>query len=485
MLTASFVRPPVSPSLPFRIPPHLGFDDFLISHPPQSHFPNLSTLVLTSAVMATLEDMSAFDFDPRNGHFHYNTRMSWPLQQHEPNPPPPPQHVGMPFKRSTSPLPLQNTSAQSFQQTANLQSAALMSAQWQMTSQGPGPSFALDTTSFSSQQPFDSYGLSFQASPTDYMPPHTSLEASMDANMASGLPMDPSYLAFSNNMNQVPFNWQELNDLMAFQATNGIPDMTQTQPPFQAPSPSEAYLSDTHLEVRSLTSSNSDNGWGIIEHVRPHYGTISHPEQTLHPRTFSDSSYSDVEQHSGNSWDGFVEVPNAISSPGTESAGEFDLFADRGQFRELERPSPPAVITTAVVPPIAIRQPSSSHRSPTSPVQRRQSRKNPSPKSTKTPSRRPSQVVKTEVEKRVGRRKGPLRPEQRKGAGEIRKLGACLRCKFLKKTVSYSTTSLDHTASLRLCSAIREMPVQVATLLTRDCGKYHVLELTSRILDIS
>ena len=313
-----------------------------------------------------------------------------------------------------------------------------------MTSQAPGPSYALDTTSFS-HQPFDSYGLSFQASPTDYIPPHTSLEASMDANMANGLPMDPSYLAFSSDMNHVPFNWQGLNELIDFQATNNIPDMAQTQPPFQAPSPSEAYLSDTHLEVRSLTSSNSDNGWGIIDHISPHYGTISHPEQTLHPRTFSDSSYSDIEQHVASSWDGFVEVPNAISSPGTESAGELDIFADRGHFLELERPSPPAVITTALVRPITIRQQSSSSRSPTSPVQRRQSRKNAPSKSTKSTARRPSQITKTEVEKRVGRRKGPLRPEQRKQAGEIRKLGACLRCKFLKKTVSCLTISPDRT----------------------------------------
>ena len=383
--------------------------------------------------MANPDDLSGFEYDPRNGHFQYSTSLSWPIQQTDPNPPP--HNAGLPFKRSTSPLPLQTTSAQSFQQTAQIHSAALMS-DWQMTSQGPSPSFALDTTSFS-QQPFDSYGVSFQASPTDYMAPHASLEASMDANMSAGLPMDPSYLTFPNDMNQVPFNWQEINDLLGFQTTSNMADMNQAQQPFQAPSPSEAYLSDTHLEVRSLTSSSSDNGWGIIEQVRPHYGTISHPEQTLHPRTFSDSSFSDVEQHSRNSWDGFVEVPNAISSPGTESAGELDLYADRSHFRELERPSPPAVITTALVQPIAIRQPGAAQRSPPSPVQRRQSRKNLPVKSSKAVTRRPSQITKTDIEKRVGRRKGPLRPEQRKQAGEIRKLGACLRCKFLKKTVSF------------------------------------------------
>jgi hypothetical protein len=40
----------------------------------------------------------------------------------------------------------------------------------------------------------------------------------------------------------------------------------------------------------------------------------------------------------------------------------------------------------------------------------------------------------TKGEQRVRRRKGPLKPEQRQQAREIRKLRACLRCKFLKKT---------------------------------------------------
>lgn len=38
------------------------------------------------------------------------------------------------------------------------------------------------------------------------------------------------------------------------------------------------------------------------------------------------------------------------------------------------------------------------------------------------------------LDRRVGKRKGPLTSDQRKQAGEIRKLKACLRCKFLKKT---------------------------------------------------
>lgn len=38
------------------------------------------------------------------------------------------------------------------------------------------------------------------------------------------------------------------------------------------------------------------------------------------------------------------------------------------------------------------------------------------------------------LNRKVGKMKGPLRPDQRKSAGEIRKITACLRCKFLKIT---------------------------------------------------
>ncbi|KAF2690484.1 hypothetical protein K458DRAFT_289859 [Lentithecium fluviatile CBS 122367] len=56
------------------------------------------------------------------------------------------------------------------------------------------------------------------------------------------------------------------------------------------------------------------------------------------------------------------------------------------------------------------------------------------PRRKSTIVKRTTTKKKTEGTKRVGRRKGPLRPDQRHQAAEIRKLRACLRCKFLKKT---------------------------------------------------
>lgn len=357
----------------------------------------------------------------------------------------------MTYKRSTSPLPLSSAGhAYSQSPSPHHPPATGLMDEWQLTSQGSSTAFTLDTNVFP-QTPFETYGGSFNTSPTDYMAPNPSLnpsyDGSLDANLGAGLHLDSSYLAMPDNgltlqeyASPMAINWHglDMNDLMAFPSAAGLPDLnaTQQQQPhaFPAASPSSTYISDHHLEVRSLSS--SDNGWATIDQMR---GAIFNPEQTLHPRTLSDSSYSDVEYHSRRSLDGFVEVPNAIHSPGTESAGDLDFYSDHGLYYDTERTSPPAVITTATIQPIAIRQPRSHQQpSPTSPASRKPARKGPTPaKASKTVARRPTAAAKPETEKRVGRRKGPLRPDQRKQACEIRKLGACLRCKFLKKTVRW------------------------------------------------
>ncbi|MCJ1391109.1 hypothetical protein MMC18_003971 [Xylographa bjoerkii] len=380
--------------------------------------------------MANPDGLVAFDYDPRSTHYQYNQRLSWPMQQSDP-------HSSQTLKRSTSPMPVQSNN-QSYQQTASHAAPAALMSQWNMTSQCPTSSYVLDTTPFP-QQAYEPYGSTFQHSPIDYMPPHTSLEVSIEANLNAGLNMENSYLDPQGNIRQMqgnmnmtpmPYNWNELTDLMPY-PTHGLPDINSAQHVFPVGSPSDAYLSENQLEVRSLSS--SDNGWATIDFIRQNINAISNPEQTLHPRTFSDSSYSDVEQHSRNSGE-YVEVPPFINSPSTDSIGDAEFYSDQAYY-EVERPSPPVTHTTAFIHPVPTQQATSPTRAPTSPTSRRQARKNPPAKSGKAVARRsPPQVAKTETEKRVGRRKGPLRPEQRKQACEIRKLGACLRCKFLKKT---------------------------------------------------
>ena len=376
------------------------------------------------------------------------------------------------MKRSTTPF-----QSQPYQQPINQQpqlqhQSTQYIPQWQQTQQtnaqvgyplnGTFPRDIAYTTpniAYSQQLPTEPYAMPYQESPTDYI--------SGQDQYSSSLSLDASYLPLPNPLDHtVPFEYQEFsNDLLAYPISNGVPNsLLDMNVPFHGLPNSPT---DTSLEVRSLSS--SDNGWTTIDYQQQqqtqqehqqnldgtyhnqYTGAIFNPEETLHGRTFSDSSYSDVER-SRQSWgSSFVDVPRpAIGSPGSDpgdSSGlEFhspDLsnHSTSPIIKQEEQPSRPMIVTSATVKPIRIKTSSSPQRSPTStgrvsPPGKRQSKKPAGGKPVKSNIRRPSQLPKVETEKRVGRRKGPLRPEQRKQACEIRKLGACIRCKFLKKTVS-------------------------------------------------
>lgn len=388
--------------------------------------------------MATLsaDSLSGFEFDPRAGRYPYTPRMSWPISV-DPNPSRVASQRMANLKRSTSPI---QGHTQLYGQSSDRQPQSLNS-EWQIPhSSETDLAYSLDTT-FSTQytDPYAPY-----QSPTELL--------SIQSHLENSVGMEGSYMQLPNSMeSRFPFNW-DFSDVI-FPTTNGMPEMSLPQPGMQDNSPTF-----TNLEVRSITSCSSDNGWNYIENSQkspnpsyqePQNGAVFNPGQTLHQnRTLSESSYSDIELQSRQSWS-HVETNNAISSPGTDSVGDFDVYSEHAQQLDHAHPhvdyrepsNPPAITTSTLVRPINIRKPSSPQRSPISPGKgsppgRRQSRKNTNPKLTKPIIQKPSQAPKVETEKRVGRRKGPLRPEQRKQACEIRKLGACLRCKFLKKTVS-------------------------------------------------
>ena len=292
----------------------------------------------------------------------------------------------------------------------------------------------------------------YQTSPTDYV--------STQDQYNSTSALNGSYVQMASNLDGgLPFDFQDFSNELLYPIGNGLPNMALPQQNLSN-SPT-----DTSLEVQSLSS--SDNGWielprnsfdGAGSYQDPQIGAIFNPEETLHGRTFSDSSCSDVERFSRYSWSDWVDVPqHAIGSPSSDSMGEMDPrefrsnFADQGSLspyikqEKQPQPNPSPVSTSSAVKPLRIKTSSSPQRSPTStgrvtPPGRRQSKKNPSTKAAKSTIRRPPQLPKVDTEKRIGKRTGPLRPEQRKQAGEIRKLGACLRCKFLKKTVSTAVT---------------------------------------------
>ena len=379
--------------------------------------------------------LTAFDFFPRDPPFPYASKLSWPISHEQEAS----QNIPAMMKRSTTP-PQYHT--QSFDQTVNHHSHGMIT-DWDLSSaQAPAASvpYPLETAAFS-QQFIDSFGVPFHSNGNGYMPAQPHLN--------HNLHMGEAYMPLGSQMEGVPFTLEQFqndlfqNDLMTVQDLPNI-IMPHQSIPHNSPS-------DNYVEARSLTSSGSDNGWTTIDFPQqsldnsirdPHIGVISNPSQTLHNRTLSESSYSDLDQRSRHSWSSFVDVPNAIGSPDSDSFLELDYYHDHSHQYGLhqERPNLPAITTTAIVKPIAIRKPPSPQKSPvstgrSSPPTKKPSRKNTGTKATKPIIRRSSQTAKNDTERRVGRRKGPLRPEQRKQASEIRKLGACLRCKFLKKTV--------------------------------------------------
>lgn len=392
------------------------------------------------------DGLAGFDFDPRGLRYPYTPRVSWPIIPAHPNASrSAPHHQSANtnpsniMKRSTTPL---QSLSEAYDQPISQSQSYI--PDWRLHQQTQAQQFAYPMDTYPQQFGADAgYAMPYQTSPTDYVP-----QVQYDSS---------TYIPIAGQMDgSIPFNWQDIsNDLINYPMSNGLADMNL--PPQNLPN----SPTDTSLEVRSLSS--SDNGWNSVEYHHqtldgsyqdPHTGNIFNPEQTLHGRTFSDSSYSDAERQSHQSWSSYFNLPqHAISSPSSDrsaSLSDIEFHHDHADFlvgsppikQEQEQHTRSTIVTSSIVKPIRIKTSSSPQQSPTStgrvsPPGRRQTvKKNSNSKATKPTIRRQSQAPRIDTEKRVGRRKGPLRPEQRKQACEIRKLGACIRCKFLKKTVS-------------------------------------------------
>ncbi|EEA20174.1 hypothetical protein TMatcc_000153 [Talaromyces marneffei ATCC 18224] len=375
------------------------------------------------------------DYDSRN----YLQAQSWPLAVDQNIP-------RQDDARDIAPL---QTSGHSFDQP--IQTGTNLMSEWQfqqsLHTQVPYPHVETTGPQFTS-----SFGVPLQASPVDFLPA-SQAAASLDA----GSLLDGSYLSLSAPVDiSMPFTYPEFQELMTF--PSGLPDLT-SYGSIAHNIPESSSPTDTYLEVRSLTSSSSDNGWATVDHrAIDHFHTdhalFINPTQTLHDRSLSESSYSDFEPNRA-SWGSWVDVQHPISSPGSD---HLDLIYNPAVDRRISLDhashgsvSPVAVSPVAIVRPIPVpskkvTSPSHSPRSSTSssssspssssPPARKNTRKSPiAAKTAETKVRKQSQAGKPETtEKRIGKRKGPLKPDQRKQASEIRKLRACLRCKFLKKT---------------------------------------------------
>ncbi|OCT47919.1 Fungal Zn binuclear cluster domain containing protein [Cladophialophora carrionii] len=287
--------------------------------------------------------------------------------------------------------------------------------------------------------PFDPqfHGLPMQPSQMAMMPVS-------QAPIASGLPLETSYLPLDSGIDGMPQNWADLqSELMTFTTT----DVGLAVSPYQQMTSSPT---GSHLEVLSQPSSCDEHGWHMVEprtsfeSYERHY--FVDPNQTVHNRTLSESSYSDLEPQGHGTFMSSLDVgtSQAVYSPTTLSDSDYEYMghAHRLSIDQGSAPTmgvnPSALVRPIPIPPAKSTAPSirspGSQGSAGSPG-RKASKKSPiGVKSTDKVMKKSLPSGKVEGEKRVGRRKGPLRPEQRKQASEIRKLRACLRCKFLKKT---------------------------------------------------
>lgn len=297
---------------------------------------------------------------------------------------------------------------------------------------------AYDTTSFGAQ---------LQASPIDFMP------ASTANNYAVTAGMNPSnFMTMAGPMESMTALMYPLPDYQ-----NGTTSfaMALSQATLNQQAAESAHSSlpgssptGTILEVQSV----SDNEWSIVNFNANRnsfgsYGTVDNPSQNLHIRTNSDSSVSDGP-NSADLSGSYEEIPPwPLTSPHDFHGSDYldSQYIQHAHGLPIQGPHQPSPPSLAVSPSAGIapsyRSSGSSSTSPTSsgptspPLRRRKSPVD--GKTTKAVIKKtPLHAARKDVtaEKKVGRRKGPLRPDQRQQAHEIRKLRACLRCKFLKKT---------------------------------------------------
>ncbi|KAI0174191.1 hypothetical protein BJ166DRAFT_459334 [Pestalotiopsis sp. NC0098] len=359
-------------------------------------------------------------------------------------------HSPSPSQHSASPLQQSPT----FPSVAHVHSPALLT-DWtllQHQQQHPGPH---DISQFISEQPLIPFNPfpNFQANALGYLPATT--QAPLDPMTVGAFhgmpPMDEAHAMQQNWEGMGMANWQDFGTSLQFPA-DGLPRSFGS---LGSQSPTGTYL-----EVLSLGS--SDNGWNQVDmyqnydqyqqvqaQAQAQNAAIFNPGQTLHLRTSSDASHSDGSQPLDLS-SSYEEIPPFNYSP---FSPESDTYSDNHRNcnhgdahhgHEVVSPvavAAPVSVKSAASSPSSSRSPGSGSGvvSPSQPTIRRNSgpRKSPIAKSStsKGVTRRTSNGKKDgTVEKKVGRRKGPLLPEQRKQASEIRKLRACLRCKFLKKT---------------------------------------------------
>ncbi|ESZ99356.1 hypothetical protein SBOR_0226 [Sclerotinia borealis F-4128] len=394
-----------------------------------------------------LLDLSFEQRDPRYQYTNMATRSTWPLPLDMAS-------GGSDERRETSPG---HSGHQQYQTNHHHLNSPTLLTDWPIQQQPQHLSpqqlspqqlsqFIPDNTLMGPQYTF---GSPYQTTPLDYGLPATT-QAALEASLQMEAPFNGLAQTVEAQANQWQ-DWHEFEYAMNFNANHGMPSIGRQSLGSNSPT-------GTYLEVLSLPSSSSDHGWSTVDtyqdfntYQQAQNAAIFNPGQTLHLRSHSDSSQSDGHQSidTFGSFEDLSSYPYSPYSPGSESyldvtGGHRNCFHGEAHHHNHDIISPAAAVlpqpiqassSKSTAPSTTSNRTSPSNTS--SPARRNSApRKSPTAKATKPVIRRTSNGKKDAppTEKRVGRRRGPLLPEQRKQASEIRKLRACLRCKFLKKT---------------------------------------------------
>ena len=276
--------------------------------------------------------------------------------------------------------------------------------------------------------------------------PHPSAMSDNDVMMTTGEETHHNIPATAAIESYGPLGHYQ-NDLQ-----NGLTDYPLAQPMVQAqPQPQANYGQNRFYGTTSPTEAGSpdSDGWQLIDNsVHGHYGpvnssAVSNPGLTLHIRSGSNGSSHQEAAIPGsacslNSKSSFEELQfgspelDAVTLPGPSNV-------QRGAHQLTAADHSDGSNALVALPMSS--SPSSSSEfigSPPndgSPVMRR--KKDSPPKA----NAKPVGITKKTNggNKKPGRRTGPLKPEQRVAAGEIRKCRACMRCRYLKKTCDKGT----------------------------------------------
>ena len=432
------------------------------------------SLVITVKLSLTMDDFSTVDPDPYPeydppGPFPYlhSEPMPWPMNTMDHRMPAAAHHGGNgPHDHNPNGAAISASMSQlsnpphpsAFQNQHMNPSNVLMFGDWAAYSNPPNDQAFIHPARMAPQH-FPGQFSQFHAQAMGFAPPNPAL--SNDVAMTSA--PESAFIPYSTPIESYgPLSCYQ-HDLQHGLVDYPVNSNMQHHAPFGQPGLLSASPTDNG------STSGSETGWQMVEYpnamsrqsfesssdgshqIMPGHA-VSNPGLTLHTRNGSNSSHQEApgSAHSVGSYD---ELQFPMASPRSEAVADFSppqslpLRAAGEQMDSgyvdvchVNSQSSPDMRMSSSPSACSNSPPSPLHGSPGS----RRKKDSTTTKSTAKPVFKKSGTAakKEAVAKKIGRRKGPLRPDQRMQAGAIRRMRACIRCKFLKKTCDQGTPCL-------------------------------------------